>query len=82
MTNAVDILLVDGPATSRVICANKPLTTNYDVIVGDQTHTYVHSVYESELLGGKYHIASQDEIDPAFVDGLIVMTNFPAGWDL
>lgn len=84
MTNAVDILLVDGPAHATVVCAKRPVTTNIELPVeGVGMVQYVHREY-CDLDGRWFHIATppDSEVTDGFIDGTIFVLQFQPAWDL
>ncbi len=79
MTNAVDILLVDGPAHARVICAKRPVAASYEV----DAVQYMHREY-TDLDGRMFHVAlpADSTVGDGYIDGTIFVTSFPPAWDL
>lgn len=85
MTNAVDILLVDGPAHGHVVCMKKPLTTNIETLIGGQgVAIYERRVHDHYNEGVLYQVAlpPNSEVSDDFIDGTIVACNFQPAWDL
>lgn len=85
MTNAVDILLVDGPAHGRMICVKRPVTTYIEMLVGGMgIAQYVHREHTYFGTDKKYHVALPPDsvVTDAFIDGTIFTLNFQPAWDL
>lgn len=86
MTNAVDILLVDGPAHGRMICVKRPAPTNIELQLDPLTPVLQYVRREHTYFGTdkKYHVALPPDsvVTDAFIDGTIFTLNFQPAWDL
>jgi hypothetical protein len=73
MSNAVDILLVDGPHNGVVVCQPKPVPAT----ITHEGSTYTTDTYE------RVHVAYHDPEDiVADIDELIEARKLVASWDL
>lgn len=78
MTNAVDILLVGGPAHGRMVCARRPVSANIDALTSGGI-----AVYKTEAFG-RYWIARAVDlgITDEEVEAAIAYVNLQPSWDL
>lgn len=87
MTNAVDVLLVGGPAHGRVICANKSTNPLYVEAWedGDYLGRYQRESW-TNMQAERYHVAYPDGVYPtptnSEVEAAIEAANFNPAWDL
>jgi hypothetical protein len=82
MTNAVDVLMIDGPHHGEVVCMKKPLV-RYIEYPELPTVPYERRVFIGT--GNKrYHIAQHPDgaSNPSDIEFTIIARNFPPSWDL
>lgn len=86
MTNAVDVLLIDGPKHGDVICVKKPFTSAYIGAplqgIADAV-TYTRRQFTAAS-GKRYHIAQYEggSSGVSDIEFTIIARNFPPSWDL
>lgn len=81
MTNAIDILMVGGPANSRVVCMNRARMSSTIDAGGT---TYTRRVWTDAETTRQYHIATplETEVEDADIAHEIALSRFPPAWDL
>jgi hypothetical protein len=84
MSNAIDILIVGGPADGRMVCMQrKQLSTFVEFPTAEEgLATYARGKYAYN--GKLYHIATREEdaLTNEQIDFAIVMNNHQPAWDL
>jgi hypothetical protein len=85
MSNAVDILLVGGPAGDRMILASKERMSKYYAFPYKSGEvSYTLQAWTHPVTGAKYHIGISDDwpVTDEEIAVAIVMGNFGPAWDL
>jgi len=86
MSNAIDILLVDGPANGRMICMDraKQVSKIATMVGGMGEVIYVRQTFTSPDTNNKYHVAIPEGAETTDETILfeIVMNDHQPAWDL
>lgn len=87
MSNAIDILIVVGPANGKMVCMDRRwLTTyiEYPVSGVQGLVKYTRRKWPNPETGKIYHIATRDEDNVTDMEVIteIVMRNFQPAWDV
>lgn len=84
MSNAADILAIDGPMIGTMVCHPLPIPSTVEFPAATASFAYTHIIFNSPTYGKKFHIATQEpeEIDDAYIDSVIYLSDFTPGWDI
>lgn len=76
MSNAVDILMVDGPVAGLVVCQPRPVPSTLEVPAANGMLQYNHKTHKG------YHIGTFGEVSEADADLAIMYSGLTPSWDL
>lgn len=87
MTNAIDVLVIGGPADGKMVCMPRPASTYIEfpyTLPDDSLLRYTRRKWTDPNTGKVYHIATRDEdmVTDEQIAWTITIANFQPGWDL